>query len=313
MKLLCFSMVLILFTGCSLFDGAKRSPKRQRPVVKSNVPFKARLDGQSLKKRIIVLPFLDVKLQRAKKVTDIARRTVVKKLIRSGSYIVISNNDFPQDLKKFVTEKNEYDLKSISALAASMGVSSILEGKILEVKARRLGDQVGLFRKIRAKVDVKVRVRMVSAKSGAEILNEVRMATVESDTTRVAKYSYSDRFLEEDPRLIRAAVQKAFAGAMRRIYKSVEKLDWEGRVALISGDRIYINAGRISGLQIGELLKVTEEGEEVYDPDSGHFIGRAPGRMKGTVEIVSYFGQDGAIAVVHSGSGFKENDRVELY
>ena len=27
----------------------------------------------------------------------------------------------------------------------------------------------------------------------------------------------------------------------------------------------------------------------------------------------SYFGNDGSIAVIHSGSGFRENDRVELY
>jgi hypothetical protein len=35
--------------------------------------------------------------------------------------------------------------------------------------------------------------------------------------------------------------------------------------------------------------------------------------MKGSLEVISYFGQDGAIAVIHSGSGFKENDRIEMY
>jgi hypothetical protein len=28
---------------------------------------------------------------------------------------------------------------------------------------------------------------------------------------------------------------------------------------------------------------------------------------------VSYFGKDGAIAILHSGAGITENDRVELY
>ena len=84
-------------------------------------------------------------------------------------------------------------------------------------------------------------------------------------------------------------------------------------MALVKGDRIYLNAGRISGIQIGDILKVTEDGEDVYDPESGSLIGRVPGRLKGTVEVVSYFGKDGAIGIVHSGSGFHENDRVELY
>ena len=34
--------------------------------------------------------------------------------------------------------------------------------------------------------------------------------------------------------------------------------------------------------------------------------------MKGTVEIISYFGNDGAVTSVHSGSGFKESDLVEF-
>jgi hypothetical protein len=58
---------------------------------------------------------------------------------------------------------------------------------------------------------------------------------------------------------------------------------------------------------------VSEEGQEIFDPETGGFIGKAPGRMKGTIEIVSYFGKDGAIGIIHSGSGFEENDIVEIY
>jgi len=82
---------------------------------------------------------------------------------------------------------------------------------------------------------------------------------------------------------------------------------------MINGDRIFLNVGRISGVQVGDLLRVTEEGEEVFDPQTGVFIGKSPGRLKGTLEVTSYFGQDGSIAVLHSGANFKENDRVEQY
>ncbi len=82
---------------------------------------------------------------------------------------------------------------------------------------------------------------------------------------------------------------------------------------MINGDRIFLNVGRISGLQIGDILKVSEEGDEIFDPQTGNYVGKAPGRLKGTLEVVSYFGQDGAISIIHSGAGFRENDRVELY
>lgn len=309
-----FITVTLLFSllGCSMGQ-VRQSPHRSAPSEK-NVPYKAREDfNSSFKKRVIVLPFLDAKLQRSENVVNVARSTVVRDVIATRQYIVVSNSDIPKEIKKYITNSNEYDMKAVSKVAASMGVTSIIEGKILEIKARRIGDEVGVFRKLRARVEVKVRIRMFAAHSGKEVMNEVRTATIESETTRVAKYSYSDRFLEEDPVLVRNAVKKAFRGTLRRLYQSIEKLSWEGRVAMVSGDRIFINAGRLSGIQVGDVLKVTEEGEEVYDPENGLFIGSTPGRMKGTVEIISYFGKDGSIGVIHSGSGFKENDRVELY
>ena len=64
---------------------------------------------------------------------------------------------------------------------------------------------------------------------------------------------------------------------------------------------------------VGDLIKVLEPGSEIFDPDSGTLIGESPGQVKGTLEVVSFFGSDGSIAVVHSGSGFKVNDRIEMY
>jgi hypothetical protein len=71
--------------------------------------------------------------------------------------------------------------------------------------------------------------------------------------------------------------------------------------------------GQVTGLKQGDLLRVLEEGDEIYDPQTGNFLGKAPGKLKGTIEVVSFFGTDGAIAVIHSGSGFRPLDRVELY
>ena len=311
------TLILISFVGmlcsCSLISGRSDDQNRARTQIR-NVPYVAQKNSTGgLRHRILVLPFLDEKLDRSQKVKDSARRVVVNDLIRSRNFVVINHKDLPTDLGKFVTENNDYDLESLSPNANSMGVAAVVEGKILEVKAQRISDSVGLFRKIRARIFAKVRIRIVSARSSKIIFEEVRNAEVESDTTRVAKYSYSDRFLSEDPHLVRLAVKKAFRGAIRQMALSVEKIAWKGRVALVSGERIFVNAGRLTGIQVGDVLKITEAGNEIYDPESGVFLGRAPGRMKGTIEVVSYFGKDGAVAIVHSGSGFKKNDKVELY
>jgi len=301
-------LLIPLLVGCSLFQ---RTPTPSSAVVK-DVPYEAR-SGDNLRHRVVVLPFLDVNLQRSQNAGEEARRTMVRELVRTGQFVVINPNDVPQDPKKFLTPEGEYDLEQLSKALSGMGISAVIEGKILDLRAKRIGDPVGLIRKVKARMEADVRLRMVAARTGREIYNEVRSAAVEAETTRVAERSFSDRYLSEDPDLIRQSIRQAVNGGVPAIARAVEKLSWEGRVAMISGERVFVNAGRLSGIQVGDILKVTEEGEEVFDPETGRFIGKAPGRMKGTIEVISYFGKDGAIAVLHSGSGFKENDRVELY
>lgn len=293
-------------TGCSLMKVEKSSVRT--PEVR-DLPMEAR-DGEELRKRLVVLPFLDSELSRSQNVVTVARKTVVEDLLSTRQFIVVNNADFPQDVNGFLKDNKEYNLPAVAKVASSLGVAAVVEGRILEIRARRQGDELGVFRKTKATVDVTVQIRVFGAKTGREIYSSVKKATLESQTTNVGTKSEA---LTEDPILVRDGVRKAFMTTVPGIVKAVEKLSWEGRVALVNGDRIYVNAGRVSGLQVGDVLKIIEDGDEVFDPETGSFIGTAPGRMKGTVEVVSYFGKDGAIAVIHSGSGFKENDRVELY
>lgn len=303
-------ILAMLVSGCSVL-GARRQEKPQTEV--RDVPAMARGEDEAPRHRVLVLPFLDERLDKSQAMSDVARQTVVRELLRTGQFVVISNDDFPQDPKKFITEENDYDMAQVSKISSGIGVAAVIEGKVLNIRAKRMGDSVGLIRSLKAQVSTQVRVRIYAGKNGKEILNEVRSADTEATTTRVGEKGDLTASLAEDPELVKAAIRKAFISSVPNILKAVEKLSWEGRVAMVSGERIYVNAGRLSGLQVGDILKITEEGEDVYDPDTGRFIGMAPGRLKGTVEVVSYFGKDGAIAVIHSGSGFQENDRVELY
>jgi hypothetical protein len=305
-----FAACLVL-AGCSALSGNRTNDKAS--IETRDVPYAARGDEEAPRHRILVLPFLDERLDRSQAMSDVARQTVVRELLHTKQFVAVSLEDFPHDPKKYLTEENEYDLTQVSRLAASMGVAAVIEGKVMSIKARRVGDSVGLIRELKAQVSTQVRIRIYAGKNGKEILNEVRSADTEASSTRIAERGDISRSLSEDPELVRAAIRKAFVSAIPNIVRSMEKLTWEGRVAMVSGERVFINAGRLSGLQVGDILKITDEGDDVYDPDTGRFIGAAPGRLKGTVEVVSYFGKDGAIAVIHSGSGFQDNDRVELY
>ena len=307
----------LYFLSWSLGACALQAPARYNsmaPIEEKSVEYTARPHSDApLKKRVLILPFIDEKVTRPPAVLAAAREAVVRRLSQTQSFVIVKNSDLTQDPGKFINENREYDLEKIAPIASSLGISAIVEGKILEVRAKRMGDQLGLFRQVKARVETQVRLRIMAARNGRLILEDVRRGTIESSTTQVAEYTFSDRFLEEDPKLISLSIHKAFGGTIGNIIKAIDKISWQGLIAMVTGERVFINAGRLSGIQIGDILKVTEEGDEIFDPETGLFLGKAPGRMKGTVEVVSYFGKDGSICLVHSGSGFKENDQVELY
>jgi TolB-like protein len=307
--------VALALSGCSLLSANRQvgiDNQKLGPEIR-DVPLEARESKDApLRKRVMVLPFINGGLSRSEDAGRVAREAFLRQLRRTDEFVVVANSDFPKEISAFL-KAGEYDLEAMGKIAAAMGISAIIEGRILEVRARRVGDEVGLVRKIRARMNARVQIRMVNTRNGSIILNETREAEAEEATTRVAERAASDRDLADDPILIESVVTRAFQSTLQRIVNAVEKLSWEGRVALVKGERVYLNAGRLSGLQIGDILRISEEGEDVHDPETGSYIGRDPGRLKGTVEVVSYFGKDGAISVLHSGSGFRENDLVELY
>ena len=314
MRFLVIALSLFVFGCSSLFQrNQSRSAPAAQPAPVVSQPAPVRGTTQPVRRRVLVLPVLDTQLNRSEQLRVQARNVVVSQLAGTGRFVIMRNQDFPEEFSKYLTEEYEYNLEEVSKVASKMGVSAVIEGKILNIGARRSGDRRGLIRSVQVEADAVVRIRMASAKNGRIILEDVRRASVTTETRQIADGQVTDRRLENDPRVIEQSVSKAFSMTLGELVRAVEKISWEGRVALVNGDRIYVNAGRLSGIQVGDVLKITEPGQEVFDPDTGLFIGRAPGRTKGTIEVVSYFVKDGAIAVVHWGSGFKENDRVELY
>ncbi len=307
-RIFILSFLMISLVQCSLFEDAR---KRRSPEVR-DLPRQARDDGANLRRRVVVLPFIDKSPYATGASVQAARDTVVRQLNMSGEVVVLSAADLEKPPQEYFDEDG-YEIEKIIPMARKIGAHAIVVGRIQEIKTRKIGDSVGLFRKIKAEVSALVNVEMYSTKSGNSIVKESRSATVEEEVTRVAKASYTDKELRDNPQLVRSVVRAAFAKMVKNIILALRKMSWTGRIALVRGEKIYLNAGRLSGLQVGDILQVAEAKEEIYDPETGGYLGNITGRMKGTIEVISYFGKDGSVTIVHSGSGFEQNDIVEFY
>lgn len=300
--------VVMSMVGCMTVDrggGPRREVRDENQV--------SLKDDASPRKRLMVLPFLDTSDKRPQNLRDRARSAFITDLNRSGDIIALDSRELNLDLSKMMDPQGGYKMNDVAKAASALGVNAVLEGRILDIRVKRKSDNVGVVRQLTTGFEVVAQVRVVSARGGNEIFNTVKTVTLKDQGVRVGERVETDKFLQNNPDMIEVIVKDAFLDFTPQVMSALDKITWEGRVAAIQGDRIYLNVGKISGLQMGDLLRVMEDGDDIYDPESGTHIGRAPGRLKGTLEVISYFGTDGAIAIIHSGSGFKENDRIELY
>jgi hypothetical protein len=91
-----------------------------------------------------------------------------------------------------------------------------------------------------------------------------------------------------------------------RVGDVVNLAPWYGRVFAVEGERVYLNAGRESGLQLGQKLKVYRGGKIIAG------IGFDPGKEVTSLTIGGFVGTNGSYGVVKDGQSVTISDTVSL-
>jgi hypothetical protein len=262
------------------------------------------------KKRIVVINFWNDTPVKLESLGAYAADELRHSLFMSQKIIVppdvksaLSSDDFVQG--------DQIKVAQLIREGRRLGVAVLLMGRITKIVFRQKGDDIGLFRQKQSYAAVEVEAKLFDIQGGREILAASKGSEASSSTIAAIDGDSSSLEFRED--LTKAAIKQAIEGFVPDVLKAIEKMTWQGRVAKIAGNRIYVNAGRASGLITGDILKVMSPGDDVYDPDSGSYLGRAKGMMKGTVEVVDFIGQDGSVTEIHTGGNFREEDVVQLY
>jgi TolB-like protein len=302
--------VASLVTNCAVVHLKDRS---EEPTIKTKPALFSARKGNELKKRLVVLPFLNISSYTNPEIAKSAHADFLKELAKDDDLIVLDWKSVGvTELDKF-QEGNSYKLAEIAKRVRPAGIHAIIVGTVKDLRTGKSGDSVGLFRRVKAQVKGEVEMQVISARSGKVMASDTKDANSSETFTRVAERSFSDADILDSPEAVQLVIDKAFEKTIPVLVDALRKFSWEGRVALVKQEKVYLNAGRLSGLQIGDILRIVEGMDEVFDPETSQSLGTIKGRMKGTVEVVSYFGNDGAVTLIHSGSGFKENDLVEFY
>ena len=273
---------------------------------------KARRYFSGVKKKVALLTFFNEAPYGGDDLGITATEELRNELARTGEFLID-----PMAKKIFGSSKEIYagggvKLVQLSRKAKIQGVNFVVFGRVIEARIREKTDEIGVVRETKSYTESKVEIRIFDVNGNKEIYTDTIRGYADDSTFRFFSQDRESR-LTYRRELLRYAVKVAVRRSIPKILDISSKLDWVGRVAKIIGNKIYINAGRSSGIQISDILKVMTEGQEVYDPETGALIGVSKGEVKGTLEIIDYFGPDGAIAILHSGGSVLEGDFVQLY
>jgi hypothetical protein len=97
------------------------------------------------------------------------------------------------------------------------------------------------------------------------------------------------------------AIDLAISDLSKALARELDSLDWFCRVAKVEGEDIYINAGRLTGLRIGDVMEVFRSS----DPDER-------GEQKGKIQISGFLGIDGSTGRLMDGKKPDVNDILRL-
>ena len=263
------------------------------------------------KKRLLVLGFWNDTPVGEAALGDFASEELKRELYVKNRVIYPDEKVSVASTRDFV-EGDRVQLTQLIREGRRVGVSTLIIGRISKITFRHEAEEVGLLREAQSTVSVDVEIKTFDVSAGREVHASKRSGNA-SSTAKIVFDQDALNTKEAKSDLAKEAIKDAIAKLVPDAVLSLDKMDWQGRVAKILGNKVYLNAGRASGLLAGDILKVLSPGEEIIDPITRAYLGRSEGLLKGTLEVTEFIGEDSAMALIHTGGNFQDGDVVRLY
>ncbi len=262
-----------------------------------------------LKRRIGVVDFENKTTYGANRLGTSASDILITELAKSGKFIVVERdkmNTIMSEQKLGMT--GAIDPTTAAKVGKILGLNAIVTGSISQFGEATEGSEYLITQSKSQVVKCAVDIRVVDAETGQVLYADSGSGLSKKHTGGVfglgTRAGY-DETLEGEA--LRAAIVKF----VNNIIAQVEKKPWSCRVADVDGQNIYLNAGSESGMKIGQKLIVLRAGKVIRDPTTGLVIGNAEDKI-GEMKIIRYFGEDGSVALLSSGSNPSAGDVARL-
>jgi curli biogenesis system outer membrane secretion channel CsgG len=268
-----------------------------RPFYSPSLPF----FQLGFKRKVAILDFENKTTYKDEKIGEAVAKRLSDKLEATQRLITLDRTGITEMFNREGFKFESLTDPSVMKRAyQSLGIQAFASGTVTDVsilssKASETSEEEVAF------ATAKVEIRLIDASTGNLLKSFIGRSPI-FGTKEAGEYSRSKAVLK--------AIDFSLDEILEGFLRQVDLLDWTTTIAKIEGDHLYINAGKLSGLRIGDTLEISEHGKEIIHPTTNFSLGWTTGQLKGLIKVTELFGVDAAIGKVVQGQGFSLNDVV---
>jgi hypothetical protein len=254
------------------------------------------------KKKVGILDFENKTTYKDEQIGEMVAKKLSDKLESSQRIVVVDSTVVSEMLRreglKFETLTDPPAMKQANQ---TLGIQAFAFGTVHDLSL--LSPKVSETSEVEAaSATLKLEIRLMDASTGNLLKTFIGRSPI-FGTRETGENSRSKAVLKA----IELSLDDIFDGFLRQL----DLLEWTTTVAKVEGSNLYLNAGKSSGLRIGDTLEVFDPGKEIIHPITNFSLGWTTGQLKGVIRVTDLFGVDAAIGKVVQGQGFNPNDVVK--
>jgi hypothetical protein len=247
-----------------------------------------------MKRRIIVQPVADQTNYKEEKMGELATKRLISRLENTGAVICIDPNTI--EAKTSLTDPG-----SMKTLDELYGIQAVVNGTLSDIYTSTS--------KVEGKDD-KGETSFAISKITVDIFNTETGTLLKQLSGRNPVFLSREKGDLSSEKAKIKAIDLSIEIIADDLLKAVLMLDWHTRVVSVENGKIYLSAGRLSGLDKGSILEVYAPGQQILDTKTKAPLGNVKGTYKGDIEVTELFGVDASAARAVKGSTFSSTDLV---
>jgi len=279
----------------------KKEPETKvapRPFYSPSLPF----FQVGFRRKVVILDFENKTTYKDEKIGESVAKRLSDKLEATQRVVTLDRTVISEMFhREGFTFESLIDPPVMKRAYQSLGIQAFVSGTVTDVsilssKASETSDEEVAF------ATAKVEIRLIDASTGNLLKSFIGRSPI-FGTKESGEYSRSKAVIK--------AIDFSLDEILEPFLRQIDLLDWTTTIAKIEGDNVYVNAGKLSGLRIGDVLQIFEPGQEIIHPTAKFSLGWTTGQLKGAIRVSELFGVDAAIGKVVQGQGFSLNDVVK--